>query len=151
MTDEDSPADAGTTDEQPPVLDWEATQAKIAKRQEERREVFADFGDGVAPFVLRGLDDDERTEAEQAAVSDNQQRRQRRGAEPDLSDMDTGAIKDTILKYGIVAGPDGFKPHREDHRKQLPPGVKDQLVDEIEDLSSLDVVEREQFQEMGQG
>jgi hypothetical protein len=58
-------------------------------------------------------------------------------------------VKDTIMKHGVVAGPDGFKPHREDHRKQLPPGVKDQLVDEIEDMSSLDVVEREQFQEVG--
>lgn len=163
MSESEQPADAGTTDDAPTdnseeqageqrdTLDWQETQARISKRQQARRELAVDFGDGIAVFTIRGLDDEEQQEVEQAAVPDNQKRRQRRqgGGGVDLSSIDTAAVKDTILKYGIVAGPDGFKPHREDHRKQLPPGVKDQLVDEIEDLGSLDVAERDQFQEVG--
>jgi len=167
MSDAEQPADAGTTDDaptdeqtadaatgdaQPPQeLDWTQAQARMTKRQEERRELAVDFEDGIAVFTVRGLDDDEQQEVEQAAVPKNQKRRQRRGQGDgvDLSSIDTAAVKDTILKHGIVAGPDGFKPHREDHRKALPPGVKDQLVDEIEDMGSLDVVERESFQEVG--
>lgn len=161
MSESEQPADAGTTDdeatdeqpaEQPDTLDWQETQARISKRQQARRELAVDFGDGIAVFTIRGLDDEEQQEVEQAAVPKNQKRRQRRGGGGggvDLSSIDTAAVKDTILKFGIVSGPDGFKPHREDHRKQLPPGVKDQLVDEIEDLGSLDVAERDQFQEVG--
>lgn len=162
MSESEQPADAGTTDDAPTdeqqqageqqkdTLDWQETQARISKRQQARRELAVDFGDGLAVFTIRGLDDEEQQEVEQAAVPNNQKRRQRRqGGGVDLSSIDTAAVKDTILKYGIVSGPDGFKPHREDHRKQLPPGVKDQLVDEIEDLGSLDVAERDQFQEVG--
>lgn len=166
MSESEQPADAGTTDDAPTdeqqhgddasgeqraTLDWQETQARISKRQQARRELAVDFGDGIAVFTIRGLDDEEQQEVEQAAVPNNQKRRQRRngGGGVDLSSIDTAAVKDTILKFGIVSGPDGFKPHREDHRKQLPPGVKDQLVDEIEDLGSLDVAEREQFQEVG--
>lgn len=155
----DTPEDPGTTEEQldeqteeRETLDWQQAQARFTKRQQERVELAVDFGDAVAMFTVRGLDDDEQQEVEQAAVPKNQKRRQRRGGGGDgvdLSQIDTAAVKNTILKHGIVSGPDGFKPHREDHRKQLPPGVKDQLVDEIEDLSSLDVVERDKFQEMG--
>lgn len=154
----DTPADAGTTDEQHDKeeresLDWQEAQARFTKRQQERRELAVDFGDAVAEFTVRGLDDEEQQEVEQAAVPKNQKRRQRRGSDGgvDLSQIDTAAVKNTILKHGIVSGPEGFKPHREDHRKQLPPGVKDQLVEAIEDLSSLDVVEREKFQEVGSG
>lgn len=157
----DTPADAGTTDDVPTgdeektdereSLNWQEAQARFTKRQQERRELAVDFGDAVAEFTIRGLDDEEQQDVEQAAVPKNQKRRQRRGGDGgvDLSQIDTAAVKNTILKHGIVSGPDGFKPHREDHRKQLPPGVKDQLVDAIEELSSLDVVEREKFQEMG--
>jgi len=150
MSDAEQPADTGTTDaqhgddQQREELDWTETQARFTKRQEERRELAVDFGDAVAWFTVRGLDDEQQREAERAAVSSGR-KGQRRGGDPDLSDIDTAAVKDTILKHGITEGPDGFKPHREDHRKQLAPGVKDQLVEEIEELSSLDVVEREQF------
>jgi hypothetical protein len=99
---------------------------------------------GVAEFTLRGLTREERDEVEREAANVN--RNGRRDAEVEV---DTGAIRQTMLQYGIVSGPEGFKPQREDHLDALPPGVQDELVDIIENMSTLSVEERDGFQEMG--
>lgn len=153
-TDPDVQADEETTDAEQSVeeVSWNEAQAHFAERQNETRELAVDLGGGkLASFTVRGLDDDERSEVEQAAVSvnQNQRRKQRRRGDGGEVDIDSQAMKATMLQYGIVSGPAGFKSHREDHLQQIPPGVKDEIVDEIEDLSSLDVVERDSFQEVG--
>jgi hypothetical protein len=153
MTDADTTAGSPATDpdaqptddpvEKVEEVSWDEAQAHFAERKNETRDLAADLGGGrIATFTVRGLDDDEQADVEQASV--NVKRKKRRRGEDEIN-LDSQAMKDTMLKYGIVSGPDGFKPHREDHRQQLPPGVKDELVDEIEDLSSLDVAERDQF------
>jgi hypothetical protein len=66
MSESEQPADAGTTDDAPTddqpadereSLDWQEAQARFTKRQQERRELAVDFGDAVAEFTVRGLDD----------------------------------------------------------------------------------------------
>lgn len=149
---EDAPTDSEEPDPEP--VNWEAAQAGFAKRQQQRRELEVAMPEqnGVAVFVVRGLRQEERDDVESAAVPANQKRRQRRnggGGDVDLSNLDMSAVREKILEYGLEEGPPGFNPAREDHRAQIPPGVKDELVDEIEDLSSLDVAERETFQAGG--
>lgn len=132
-------------DEQNDSLSWDEAASGFERQLDERRTVGVDIPDmGVAEFTLRGLSREERDEVEQKAANVN--RKGRRDAEVQV---DTGAIRQTMLKYGIVSGPDGFKPQREDHVDKLPPGVQDELVDIVEDMSTLSVEERDGFQKVG--
>lgn len=140
-------------------VEWTEAQAGFRNQLEQRREVAVEIpglaSDGetaIATFELRPLEQDEQDEAEQAAAKVRRQDRARGrgGGDPEI-DVDTSALRDVFLKYGIVRGPDGFKPHREDHRAALPAKVKDRLVEEIDDMSSLDVVEKDAFPGVGSG
>lgn len=126
-------------------LSWEEAASGFEQRLEERRTIGVELpGLGVAEFTLRGLSRDERDEVEQAAASVN--RSGRRDADVQV---DTTAIRETMLQHGIVSGPEGFKPKRSDHLDRIPPGVQDEMVEIIEELSTLSVEEYDGFQEMG--
>ncbi|MFC7140919.1 hypothetical protein ACFQMA_13930 [Halosimplex aquaticum] len=126
-------------------LTWDEAASGFQRRREERRTIGVEIPDvGVATFTLRGLTREERDDVEQAAASVTQRGR----GDPDV-EVDTGAIRRKTLEYGIVDGPDGFKPGRADHLNTLPPGVQDELVDVVESLSTLSVEEHDGFQEMG--
>lgn len=126
-------------------LSWDEAASGFQRRLEQRRTVGVEVPDaGVAEFTLRGLSREERDEVERKAANVN--RRGRRDAEVEV---DTGAIRRTMLKYGIVSGPEGFKPQREDHIDALPPGVQDELVDIVEEMNTLSVEERDGFQTVG--
>lgn len=139
--------DTDATEEQhdDDALTWEEAASGFQRRREERRTVGVEIPDvGVAQFTLRGLTREERDEVEQAAATVDQRGR----GDPEV-EVDTGAIRRKMLEYGIVEGPEGFKPGREDHLDVLPPGVQDELVDVVEELSTLSVEEYDGFQEMG--
>lgn len=126
-------------------LSWEEAASGFQRQLDQRRTVGVEIPEmGVAEFTLRGLSREERDEVERKAA--NVSRKGRRDAEVEV---DTGAIRRTMLKYGIVSGPEGFKPQREDHLDALPPGVQDELVDIVEDMSTLSVEERDGFQKVG--
>lgn len=126
-------------------LSWDEAASGFERQLDQRRTVGVEIPEmGVAEFTLRGLTREERDEVEREAANVN--RKGRRDAEVEV---DTGAIRQTMLQYGIVSGPEGFKPQREDHLDALPPGVQDELVDIIENMSTLSVEERDGFQEMG--
>lgn len=150
MTDEDTTRNAtpnSTVAEQDEndSLSWDEAASGFEQRLEERRTIGVEIpGLGVAEFTLRGLSRDERDEVEQAAASVS--RSGRRDADVEV---DTTAIRETMLQHGIVAGPDGFKPQRSDHLDRVPPGVQDEMVEIIEELSTLSVEEYDGFQEMG--
>jgi hypothetical protein len=127
------------------TLSWDEAASGFQRQLEQRRTVGVEIPEmGVAEFTLRGLSREERDEVEQEAANVNQ-----RGRGDAEVEVDTGAIRRTMLQYGIVSGPEGFKPQREDHLDALPPGVQDELVDIIEGMSTLSVEERDGFQEMG--
>ncbi|NEU57105.1 hypothetical protein [Halorussus sp. MSC15.2] len=127
------------------TLSWDEAASGFERQLEQRRTVGVEIPEmGVAEFTLRGLSREERDEVEQKAANVN-----RKGRRDTEVEVDTGAIRQTMLKYGIVSGPEGFKPQREDHLDALPPGVQDELVDIVEDMSTLSVEERDGFQEMG--
>lgn len=127
------------------TLSWDEAASGFQRQLEQRRTVGVEIPElGVAEFTLRGLSREERDEVERKAANVN--RKGRRDAEVEV---DTGAIRRTMLKYGIVSGPEGFKPQREDHLGKLPPGVQDELVDIVEDMSTLSVEERDGFQKVG--
>lgn len=127
------------------TVSWDEAASGFQRQLEQRRTVGVEIPDvGVAEFTLRGLSREERDEVERKAA--NVSRKGRRDAEVEV---DTGAIRRTMLKYGIVSGPEGFKPRREDHLDRLPPGVQDELVDIVEDMSTLSVEERDGFQKVG--
>lgn len=127
------------------TVSWDEAASGFQRQLEQRRTVGVEIPDvGVAEFTLRGLSREERDEVERKAANVN--RKGRRDAEVEV---DTGAIRQTMLKYGIVSGPEGFKPQREDHLDRLPPGVQDELVDIVEDMSTLSVEERDGFQKVG--
>ncbi|WP_135851302.1 hypothetical protein [Halorussus salinus] len=137
-----SPDESRDADE---TLSWDEAASGFERQLEQRRTVGVEVPEmGVAEFTLRGLSREERDEVEQQAAS--VERNGRRDAQVEV---DTGAIRRTMLKYGIVSGPEGFKPQREDHLDALPPGVQDELVDLVEDMSTLSVEERDGFQAMG--
>jgi|GEM_PF-3583638 len=145
MSTHDSDKTAVSNDEEQETLDWEAAASGFQQRLAERRTIGVEIPDmGVAEFTLRGLDREERDEVERAAASVDRHGR----GEPEVA-VDTAALRQRMLEYGIVDGPDGFKPAREDHLDALPPGVQDELVDVVEELSTLSVEERDGFQEMG--
>ena len=126
-------------------LSWDEAATGFQKHREERRTVGVEIPDrGVAEFTLRGLTRDERDQVEQAAASVERTGR----GDPEVK-VDTGAIRRKMLEFGIDEGPDGFRATREDHLDVLPPGVQDELVDVIEELSTLSVEEYDGFQEMG--
>jgi hypothetical protein len=143
-TDESARADSSVAaDADQQELDWDAATAGFAKQRDQRKTVGVEIpGAGVATFTLRGLRRDERDEVEKQAASVSQGR----GGEVEI---DTGAMRRTMLQYGIVSGPDGFNPDREDHLDQLPPGVQDELVEIVEEMSTLTVAERDGFQTVG--
>ena len=115
------------TDETRDTLEWEEAAAGFAERKSERREVEVEIPDmGVAVFVVRGLKEHEREEVENESVK-------------------MTAMRNTMLKHGIVEGPPGFKPEREDHLQQIPVSVKERLVDEIESIGKLETKTRESF------
>jgi hypothetical protein len=143
-TDESARADSSVAaDADQQELDWDAATAGFAKQRDQRKTVGVEIpGAGVATFTLRGLRRDERDEVEKQAASVSQGR----GGEVEI---DTGAMRRTMLQYGIVSGPDGFNSDREDHLDQLPPGVQDELVEIVEEMSTLTVAERDGFQTVG--
>lgn len=139
-------ADAKAADaEAQDTLSWDEAASGFERQLEQRRTVGVEIPDmGIAEFTLRGLSREERDEVEREAANVN--RKGRRDAEVEV---DTGAIRRTMLKFGIVSGPDGFKPQREDHLDRLPPGVQDELVEIVEEMSTLSVEERDGFQKVG--
>lgn len=146
QSDESSPAPStGADDDADQPLDWAAAADAFQRQQEQRRTVGVEVPDaGVAEFTLRGLTRKERDDVEQSAATVQQTGR----GEPEV-DVDTGVIRRKMLEYGIVEGPDGFDPSRADHVDALPPGVQDELVDIVEEMSSLTVEERDGFQKVG--
>ena len=126
-------------------LTWEEAADGFERHREQRRTVGVELPEvGVAEFTLRGLTREERDDVEQSAASVDRRGR----GEPEV-EVDTGVIRRKMLEYGVVEGPEGFDATREDHLDVLPPGVQDELVDVIEELSTLSVKERDGFPEMG--
>lgn len=146
MSTDDSDTTAASHDERDEEsLTWEEAASGFQQRLQERRTVGVEIPDlGVAEFTLRGLTREERDDVEQAAASVD-----RRGRGEPQVEVDTGTIRQKMLEHGVVEGPEGFEPGREDHIQMLPPGVQDELVDVVEELSTLSVEERDGFPEMG--
>lgn len=134
---------------------WKETQAAIEKRRNETRELAVelehddDTGETlVATFTVKALDKAEEEEVERVAEENtkvNRAKRRRRNEEPEV-EQEMEPVYDKFIELGVVDGPDGFKPHREDHREQLPLNVKKQIADEVNELSSLTVTDRRAFQ-----
>lgn len=141
-------ADAGTAsdgDDPSRKLSWEEAAAGFEKQRQQRKSADVEIpGMGIATFVLRALTQEERDQVERKATSVRQNGRRDADVE-----VNAKAIRHEMLKHGVVEGPEGFKPHREDHLGLIPPGVQDELVEIIDDMSSLAVEEYDSFQEMG--
>lgn len=148
----EEPADGGETIRE---ATWQETQAAIDKRQQETRELVVELEHDeetgetvVAPFVIGGLDKQEEAEVERVAEANtkvNRAKRRRRNEEPEV-EQEMEPVYDKLVELGVVEGPEGFKAHREDHREQLPLHVKKEIADEVNELSSLSVVDRRAFQ-----
>ena len=133
---------------------WQETQAAIEQRRNETRELAVELDHDeetgetlVATFTVKALDKAEEEEVERVAEQNtkvNRAQRRRRNEEPEV-EQEMEPVYDKFIELGVVDGPDGFKPHREDHREQLPLNVKKQIADEVNDMSSLTVTDRQAF------
>lgn len=140
-------------------LGWDEAQAKIKERQSKEVTRSFDFGDNTKmTFVLKALTPEEsevvealasqnvRDKAEREAIEDAKGQRGGRRNNVDFKhtpDTEEGEItlsdmKDTMLMYGIVRGPDGWVKSKKTIR-ELPQPVRTDLVDALDTLSKLDV------------
>lgn len=94
---------------------------------------------GVAEFEYRMLTEDEKDEAEDAAVSISTERNK------EEIKTDSGALRATLIKYGVTSGPEGFKLNNERYARQLPSYIKEPLADAIENFSSMPESDRAGF------
>lgn len=114
-------------------LDWQSARERIEELRNQRKTRRYTLGDGsFMEFEIRMLDQDEHDAAEDAAVNIEERRNKREVV------TDSGAIKDIIIKYGVVSGPEGFDPERKADREALPYQVRDDLAESIEEFSQLD-------------
>lgn len=94
---------------------------------------------GVATFTYRMLSEEEADEAEDAAVNVETKRNKEEVT------TDTGALRATLIKYGVTEGPAGFKLNNERAARELPRYIKEPLANAIEDFNEMEESERVGF------
>lgn len=93
---------------------------------------------GEVTFRYRMLSEDERREAEQAAVNIETKRNK------EEITTDSGALKNKLIEHGVVSGPSGFD-NTTGQRKAMPDHIKDPLADAIDNFSEMPEEVREGF------
>jgi len=93
---------------------------------------------GEVTFVYRMLTEEQRREAEQAAVNIDTSRNREEVT------TDSGALKNKLIEHGVVDGPDGFD-NRAGQRKAMPDHIKEPLADAIDSFSEMPEEVREGF------
>lgn len=94
---------------------------------------------GTATFEYRMLTEEELDEAEDAAVSISTERNAQEVT------TDSGALRATLIKYGVTSGPEGFKLNNERAARELPRYIKEPLANAIEDFTQMPEEAREGF------
>ena len=93
---------------------------------------------GEVLFRYRMLSEEERREAEQAAINVETSRNKEEVT------TDSGALKNKLIEHGVVDGPEGFENKRA-HRKAMPDHIKEPLADAIDSFSEMPEEVREGF------
>lgn len=93
---------------------------------------------GSVTWRYRMLTEEERREAEQAAISIEQSRNK------EEINTDSGALKDKLIEHGVVDGPEGYENKRA-HRGAIPDHQKEPLADAIDSFSEMPEEVREGF------
>lgn len=93
---------------------------------------------GEVTFKYRMLTEEERREAEQAAVNIETSRNKEEVT------TDSGALKNKLIEHGVVDGPEGFQNNNA-HRSAMPDHIKEPLADAIDAFSEMPEEVREGF------
>jgi len=93
---------------------------------------------GEVSFRYRMLSEEERREAEQAAVNISTKRNK------EEITTDSGALKNKLIEHGVVDGPSGFE-NRKAQRTALPDHIKEPLANAIDTFSEMPEEVREGF------
>jgi hypothetical protein len=122
-------------DDEPEVASFEEGMAVAAKEYEKRKTRTYKLPDGrVWEFTFKKLTGSERDEAEDAAVNVEEHRNKQE------IKTDTGALKTTLIKNGVVSGPPGYKGAERQiaQMHEQMPELVDDLADAIENFSTID-------------
>jgi len=93
---------------------------------------------GEVTFRYRMLSEEQRREAEQAAVNIETSRNKEEVT------TDSGALKNKLIEHGVVDGPEGFNNKRA-HRAAMPDHIKEPLANAIDEFSEMPEEVREGF------
>lgn len=94
---------------------------------------------GVAEFEYRMLTEDEKDEAEDAAINIDTSRNREEVT------TDSGALRATLIMHGVTSGPEGFKLNNERFARQLPSYIKEPLAEAIENFTEMPEEDRAGF------
>lgn len=93
---------------------------------------------GETTWRYRMLNEEERRDAENAAVNIDTKRNS------EEITMESDALKDKLIEYGVVDGPEGFR-NKKAHRQAIPSHQKEELADAIDNFSAMPREVREGF------
>jgi hypothetical protein len=154
MSESNSPANEPGTTEEPTEnnagsesLSFEEIQSLDKRLKAKRKTIEIAIPDpdnpetvaGVAEFEYRMLSEDEKDEAEDAAVNIETKRNKE-----EIS-TDSGALRATLIKHGVTSGPEGFKLNNERYARELPSYLKEPLAEAIENFSEMPEEDRAGF------
>jgi len=113
-------------------LSWQDAVAAFERQQSETKEMVFAAGEGEIRFTVRALSQLERDQVEAKAV---RMRKRRRG--DTVSAEELGALKTEYIRVGVVSGPSGFAPTKE-NIAMLPAHIRDALADAVQEFAELD-------------